>query len=225
MAWKFLFLPPAYFSEDAQKEILHANFATMNRVFNPFWGNLIAKFPTLNPNLSQRDSDPGIVIARLVARAIDLRSWTPFLGFVPTWLPDGPQNFIEQGASRMSGNLYSTILSTDDEFNAKLSFRVADWMVRDNHGADREKPLGSVLRLMMYPGGRWDRIAPFNHADRPVDAVPPVLHNAGTSWNRSSSSPRRSTRCSIRICSCRRTWRRRRSPSKAPCPIRPLSTS
>ncbi len=176
-AWKFLFLPPAYFSEDARNEILHANFSSFNRIFNPFWGNLIAKFPQIDPNLTQRDSEPGVVIARLIARAMDLRSWTPFLGFVPTWLPDGPQNFIEQGASRMSGDMYSTVLSTDDKFNAKLSMRIGDSLVRDDHGADVEKPLGSVFRLMLYPGDRWDRIFHFNRADQPADPDLPVTNN------------------------------------------------
>lgn len=176
-AWKFLFLPPAYFSEDARNEILHANFSSFNRIFNPFWGNLIAKFPEIDPNLTQRDSKPGVVIARLIARAMDLRSWTPFLGFVPTWLPDGPQNFIEQGASRMSGDMYSTVLSTDDKFNAKLSMRIGDSLVRDDHGADIEKPLGSVFRLMLYPGDRWDRIFHFDRADRPADPDLPVTYN------------------------------------------------
>ena len=176
-AWKFLFLPVTYFSEDARNAILEANFSTFNRVFNPFWGNLIAKFPQIEPNLSQKHSDPGVVIARLLARAMDLRSWTPFIGLVPTWLPDGPQNPIEQGASRMSGDLYSTIISTDDRFNAKLAMRVADGAWRDDHGADRTKELGGVFRLMVYPGDRWERVFPYDHCDRPADAESPVVYN------------------------------------------------
>ena len=175
-AWKFLFLWPGLFAKDSQDKILKSNFASWNRVFNPFWGNLIKKFPRLDPNLSQRNSDPGEVIARLIARAMDLRSWTPFLGLVPLWLPDGPQNFIEQGASRMSGDLYSTIVSTDDKFNAKLTTRASDGLIRDDHDADVEKPLGSAFRVMTYPGHRTQRIFTFDRADQPAEPSP-VVYN------------------------------------------------
>jgi YD repeat-containing protein len=176
-AWKSLFTWPLLFSKDSQDAILKSNFESWNRLFNPFWGNLIHKFPKLDPNLSQRNSDPGEVIARLIARAMDLRSWTPFLGLVPTWLPDGPQNFIEQGASRMSGDLYSSILSTDDKFNAKLSMRIGDSLVRDDHGADVEKAHGSAFRVMTYPGDRWERIFRFDRADQPAEPDCPVVYN------------------------------------------------
>ena len=166
-AWKFLFLPPAYFSEDARNAILDSNFSFWNRIFNPFWGNLIAKFPEIDPNLSHKDSKPGIVLARLIAPAMDLRSWTPFLGFVPTWLPDSGRNFVEQGASRMSGDLYTTILSTDDRFNAKLTTRIGGG--RNVTKADIEKPLGSVFRMMVFPGGRWDSVIQHEHANQPAN--------------------------------------------------------
>lgn len=177
MAWKFLFLGPAHISSDASDTILEANFATMNRFFNPFWGNLIDKFPSIEPNLPLGQDDFGTAFVRFLARAMDLRSWTPFLGFVPTWLPDGPQNPIEQGASRMSGDLYSTIVSTDDRFNAKLAMRIADGAWKDDHGADRTKALGSVFRLMVYPGDRWERVFPYDRANCPSGAVSSVVYN------------------------------------------------
>ena len=172
-AWKTLFTWPGLFAKESQDAILKSNFESWNRVFNPFWGNLIGKFPNLDPNLSQRDSDAGEVVVRLIARAMDLRSWTPFLGFVPLWLPDGPQNFIEQGASRMSGDLYSAIVSTDDKFNAKLTMRAGN-VIRDSHDADVEKPLGSAFRVMTYPGQRTDRIFTFDRADQPAEPSPVV---------------------------------------------------
>jgi hypothetical protein len=74
-------------------------------------------------------------------------------------LTDGERNFIEQGASRASGDLYSTILSANDRFNLVATFRLrrralyrqgrrsAAWRLQHHAAVDSLRPLlGAGLR-------------------------------------------------------------------------------
>ena len=177
-AWK-LFLAPAFVSKSARDAILSSNFQGWNRLFNPLWSYIISKLPDLDVHHSITGDGFFTGMFRFIARATDLRFWTPLLGFVPLWYPDSGRNTLEQDASRESGDLYTTILTTDDKFNAKLTSRLVDFL-RDDHDADVEKPLGSVFRLMMYPADRWDRIFRFDTADQAVASLPVVYNDEGS---------------------------------------------
>src|ERR1051326_7025256 len=123
---------------------------------NPLAGNLIAKFPDIDPNAPLSDR-PGIAIMQILNTLTDLRSWFPFVGFVPGILPGGPLNFIEQHASQSSGDLYSTILSADDKYNRESNTRVClPYFIWDSHAANITTPLGRVLRLMLFASERDD---------------------------------------------------------------------
>jgi YD repeat-containing protein len=131
-------------------------FEDWNRILNPLAGNLIAKFPDIDPNAPLSDR-PGIAIMQILNTLTDLRSWFPFVGFVPGILPDGPLNFIEQHASQSSGDLYSTILSADDKYNRESNTRVfLPDFIWDSHAANITTPLGRVLRLMLFASERDD---------------------------------------------------------------------
>ena len=160
-------------------------FEDWNRILNPLAGNLIAKFPDLDPNAPLSDR-PIPAIMQIVHTLTDLRSWFPFIGFVPAILPDGPLNFIEQGASQASGDLYSTILSADDEYNVKRNTRAFlpdfTW---DSHAANLKTPLGRVVRLMLYAEYRDDSVLTpgfCNAAASPVaytDWFAPIIRTTG----------------------------------------------
>ena len=172
--WKYVFLAPAHLDDDASAAILERDFDFWNRIFNPFWGNLIARFPEIQRRTDDPEFEPdfgpgfGLGLAQLLAMVMDLRSWTPLLGFVPFMLPDSAKNPIEQQASRASGDLYSSILTADDKFNYIIDTRsyLPD-VLRDSHAADLTRPLGTVVRLMMFCQYRLDRLLRFNRADAP----------------------------------------------------------
>src|SRR5262249_50587207 len=114
--WKYFF---------TLRQLKKMNFEQWNRILNPVFGN-----PTKYiSDKSGEDVDPNQPISSSPSRAAfqlittvgDLRTWIPFIGFVLLINPDGPRSFLEQGASRASGDLYSTILSADDKFNRECS--------------------------------------------------------------------------------------------------------
>ena len=131
-------------------------FEQWNRLFNPLAGKIIHDFPDTDPNAPLSDK-PGFALLQILNTFSDLRSWFPFIGWVPAILPDGARSFLEQGASRASGDLYSTILSADDKFNREVSSRLID-IVPDYHTANITKPIGQVTRLMFFPEGRGERV-------------------------------------------------------------------
>lgn len=170
VVWKYVILGPFLLGgtiaaeigngNDVQQEILKLDFNDLNQVVNPIWGNLIKKYPKINPN-DPFTNDPGEVILEWIVRAMDLRSWVPFLGMVPTWLGDSARNFLEQQASRASGDLYSPILSANDRFNhAKRLFP-------DNFDANFKSPIGQVVRMMVFVGSRSERVLNNTHANCP----------------------------------------------------------
>jgi YD repeat-containing protein len=178
VVWKYVILGPFLLggtisaesggSDDIQQAILDLDFNDLNQVFNPIWGNLIKHYPRPKPkDPSPIDpSDPfskdvGEAVLEWIVRAMDLRSWVPFLGMVPTWLGDSARNFVEQQASRASGDLYSTILSANDRFNhAKRLFP-------DSFNANLKSPIGQLIRMMVFPGSRNERMLRKTHANRP----------------------------------------------------------
>jgi len=125
-------------------------FEDWNRIFNPLAGNLIHKFPDIDPNAPFSDR-PLVVLAQILNALTDLRSWIFPGGWIPLWLRPGPRSFLEQGSSRASGDLYSTILSADDKFNRETN------LSPDYHSANISRPLGKVVRLMLYESEQTDR--------------------------------------------------------------------
>lgn len=164
LAWKYLFLLPFYTSETKRKAILAKNFDDWSQYLNPLWYFMRSKLPVPD------DGGWGAALARLFYRAMDLRSWTPFTGFVPTLLPDGPKNFIEQGASRASGDLYSTILTANDQFNFIGDTRSAlPDLVPDSKDANLKRTVGDAVRLMIYAEQERDSLRRSMGADTPDD--------------------------------------------------------
>jgi hypothetical protein len=163
LVWKYILLGPVnLFSEDKRKQISSTNFSDWDKLFNPFHGLLLAKIDEVDPNAPAGERWKQALL-KLIANAFDLRSWTPFLGFVPTLLPDGPRSFLEQQASRASGDAYSSILTADDRFN----FHTHTFFVPDSTDADLTRSLGQVVRLMAFAESRTDRVLQLDHADQP----------------------------------------------------------
>lgn len=143
LIWSFVILGPALADSDARAKILATNFADWSAVWNPVNQLIIDAIPPVQPGVDS-SHDWKVVLGRALTRALDLKAWTPFMGFIKLLLPDGPRNFLEQQASRKSGDTYSTILSVDDKFNAKLA------LVADKKDANITTPLGDAVRLMSY---------------------------------------------------------------------------
>jgi RHS repeat-associated protein len=149
----------AYLLTFNQFKDLH--FSDWNKLLNPFSSaliNLIGKSENedLDPNQPLSRSF-GLALAQILATATDLRSWIPFIGFVPGMLPDGAKSFLEQQASRASGDLYSTVLSVDDKFHTVVESKVVD-IIPDTDAANIVKPLGELARVMIFPEFRRDRV-------------------------------------------------------------------
>jgi YD repeat-containing protein len=164
LAWKYAFLLPFRGSPALAGAINDWDFEDFNKVFNPVSRLITQNLPQVDP-----DAAPGTrwlqLIAQTFSKALDLRSWTPFLGFVPTLLPDGPTNFIEQGASRASGDLYSTILTANDRYNLRSRGRL--FGSKESLEADLHACLGRPVRLLMFCGYRSDRVLDGAQADVP----------------------------------------------------------
>ena len=163
LVWKYVILGPLLPFDDLRDKIIPLDFSSWNKVFNPLNRLLMDALPPVDPNASPKDRWPA-ALGQLVERAVDLRSWTPFLGFVPTLLPDGPRSFIEQGASQASGDLYSTILSANDRFNRVSKFVGTSY---NRKKADLHPRLGEAVRLMLFAGYRTDRLFAAGHGNRP----------------------------------------------------------
>ena len=166
LAWKYLLLLPARLDDDARETISKKDFEFWGKLFNPVWGFLTSRLPEVDPAASAGDRW-GVALLHILERATDLRSWTPFLGFVPTLLPDSGRSFLEQGASRASGDAYTSILSVDDRFN----FHTHTFFVPDSAAANRQMQLGDATRVMFFPADRTDRVLPSGQGDIPGFSV------------------------------------------------------
>lgn len=162
--WSFVILGPALLDDDARKKILSTNFADWSAVWNPVNQLIIDAIPPVQPDVDS-SHDWKVVLGRALTRALDLKAWTPFMGFIKLLLPDGPRNFLEQQASRKSGDTYSTILSVDDKFNAKLA------LVADKKDANITAPLGDAVRLMSYYQYWYSRNLRLDACDAPGSAL------------------------------------------------------
>ena len=164
LAWKYIILAPLRASGELASRIDDLDFDDFNKVFNPLSRLITDKLPPVDPQAptGKRWLE---FLGQLVARALDLRSWVPFTGFVPLLLPDGPKNFIEQGASRASGDLYSTILSANDRFNLKAEGRLFGKSTTSD--ADLHPGVGRIVRLLVFCGYRTDRVFLAGAGDRP----------------------------------------------------------
>lgn len=148
--WSYVILGPALFDDDARRAILTTNFDDWSSVFNPVNQLILDAIPEVQPDV-EASKDWRVVLGRALTRALDMRSWTPFMGFIKLLLPDGQRNFLEQQASRKSGNLYSNILSVEDRFNAQLA------VAPNLKNADLTRQLGDAVRLMSYFDGWGSR--------------------------------------------------------------------
>lgn len=158
--WSFVILGPALINDDARKAILSTNFDDWSSVFNPVNQAIIDAIPRVQDDV-ETSKDWTVVLGRALTRALDFKAWTPFMGFIKLLLPDSPRNFLEQQASRKSGDLYSTILSVDDKFNAELT------MKRDLTDANVSAPLGDAVRLLSHLRGRMSRNQGMDACDAP----------------------------------------------------------
>ncbi len=175
MAWKYVFLLPFWARDDLRDSIKNWDFEDMNKVFSPVSRLISQAMPQVNPNASGGDRWLQVLL-RVAARALDLRSWTPGPGFVPGQLPDGAASFLEQGASRASGDLYSTILTANDRYNLRTRNRLFGESF--DGSANLHAGLGKPIRLLAYAGSRSDRTLPAANADT-LDATP--VYRQGTS--------------------------------------------
>ncbi|MBT2518846.1 hypothetical protein J7E29_15495 [Streptomyces sp. ISL-90] len=165
IAWSYVILGPVYLADkDKHKAIIQTNYADWSSVFNPVNQLIIDAIPEVQPGV-ESSKDWKVVLGRALTRALDMRSWTPFAGFIKLLLPDGPRNFLEQQASRKSGNLYSNILSVEDRFNAQLA------VAPNLKNADLTRPLGDAVRLMSYFDGWGSRNLRLDSCDADGSAV------------------------------------------------------
>src|SRR5690606_8622668 len=104
-------------------------------------------------------------------KAVDMRSWTPLVGLVPLLLPDASTNFVEQQASRWTGDLYSNILTVDDRSNRTLRLRPGAALLSESRDADRTIPLGDAARVMLFHGTPLGRFLPWDECDAPTRLV------------------------------------------------------
>ena len=158
--WSFVILGPALADADARRAILATDFEQWASVFNPLNQTIINAIPKVQADVPE-SRDWKVVLGRVLTRALDLRAWTPFMGFIKLLLPDGPRNFLEQQASRKSGELYSTILTVDDGFNAVLAG------AKDKTGANVTRALGGAVRLMSYQNAPMSRVYSLDDCDAP----------------------------------------------------------
>ena len=168
LAWKYVILGPFLADSALRTKIVDLDFNDFNTVFSPLSRLVMQNLPQIDPHApaGTRWLD---FLGQLLSRALDLRSWTPFLGFVPLLLPDGAQNFIEQGASRASGDLYSTILSANDRFNLLAKGRL--FGSHNNTDAELHPGVGRIVRLLLFPHYRTDRTLRADASDRPDSPV------------------------------------------------------
>jgi len=162
MAWKYVFLLPFWDRDDLRDSIKDWDFDDLNKVFSPVSRLIVEAMPQVNPNASGKIRWLQ-VLGQLAARALDLRSWTPGPGFVPGQLPDGAASFLEQGASRASGDLYSTILTANDRYNVRSRNRLFGESFTSS--ANLHAGLGKPIRLLSFAGSRSDRTLPAAGAD------------------------------------------------------------
>lgn len=116
------------------------------QIFNPIGGTLLRLIPDLDPNAGGGEKF-GVATLQILGHALDLRAWTPFIGLAPILAITSQNSFIEQQASRASGEMYSTTLSADDKFNADYRTYFIPHTKRD---ADGERTLGSATRMMTW---------------------------------------------------------------------------
>lgn len=167
LAWRYILLTP--FRPALQAEIDDLDFDSFDTVFNPVSRLITDALPaTIDPNAAAGDRWLAF-LGKLFANALDLRSWTAFLGFVPTLLPDGDQNFIEQGASRASGDLYSTIVTANDRWNSRTRVRLKGF--HTHREADLKTGVGGIVRLLTFAHRRNDRILAPHAADVPEATI------------------------------------------------------
>lgn len=165
LVWTFVILGPALGDDAAREYLLGLDFADWGAVFNPLNQWIINQVPPVDRNVPE-SKDWKIVLANFAARALDLRSWTPLTGFVPLLLPDSPRNFLEQQASRWSGDLYSTILTANDRFNVTLSA-----IGNDRDDADLTSQLGDAVRMMAYNATALGRNTLLDRCDAPGSSL------------------------------------------------------
>lgn len=168
VAWKYVILDPLRPFGDLGGKIDALNFDDFNKVFNPLSRWITQQAPQVDPT-APAGTRWLEFLGKLLTRGLDMQSWTPFTGFVPLLLPDGELNFIEQQASRASGDLYSTILTVNDRFNLHSKGRL--FGSHDTTDANMHPGVGRAVRLLVFCGYRTDRVLQPAFANRPTSPV------------------------------------------------------
>lgn len=167
LVWSFVILAPLLPIDEVREWVLSRRFEDWQTVFNPVNHQIREAIPRVDPDVPET-KDWKFVLANFAAHALDLRSWTPFTGLIPTWLPDGATNFIEQQASRWTGDTYSTILTANDRHNVKTRLRVTDGSASTE--ANLSAPIGDAVRLLSYYSLPLGRNMPLDQCDAPGTA-------------------------------------------------------
>jgi YD repeat-containing protein len=170
LVWTFVILGPALANDNARRFLLGLSFKDWGQVFNPVNQQIINAVPEIDPNADAGDRW-GLWAAHLATTAIDMRRWTPLVGLVPLLLPDAATNFVEQQASRWTGDLYSTILTVDDVSNRTLRLRPGAALLSENRDADVTIALGRASRIMVYHSTALGRFLELDRCDAPTRVV------------------------------------------------------
>lgn len=159
LAWRYVFLWPLLTKESWRDKLSPENYVSWSKVVNPLWALVLSRLQAVDPKAGAGERW-GLAAARLLRHALDLRSWTPFLGIYFLNGPGAPTNFMEQQASRASGDLYSDLITADDRYNFKLE-----------RGADLQRLVGDAVRLMLWPVNRLKRIMRVGQGNRPGSPI------------------------------------------------------
>jgi YD repeat-containing protein len=168
LVWTFVILGPVLANDSARHFLLTKDFADWGRIFNPVNQLIIDNVPEIDPDAPAGERW-GLWFAHLATKAVDMRTWTPLVGLVPLLLPDGATNFLEQQASRWSGDLYSTIVTVNDRSNRDLRLRPGNALVASKREGDQTVSLGTAARVMTYYSLPHDRFLLFDGCDAPTN--------------------------------------------------------
>jgi YD repeat-containing protein len=153
------------------------DYETWHAIFNPVSDLLLRLVPEVEADDSGRTKALKAT-ARILGNFFELRSWNPLLGFFLLGTVgggmDGKRNFLEQQASRASGEMYSPTVSADDHFNADYVTYFKGHTLREGN---LTKSVGSATRMLMFAGYTTDTLLSLTHADQP--RTPTVYHQVG----------------------------------------------
>ena len=142
-------------------------FEDWNWIFNPLAGNLIAKYPDIDPNAPFSDR-PVVAVAQILNALTDLRSWIFPGGWVPL-AASRPAQFSRAGREPRIRRPLLHDSPADDKFNRETN------LSPDYHSANISRPLGKVVRLMLNESEQTDRTLKHAFCNLPGS---PVTYNS-----------------------------------------------